>query len=101
MAGAVFSLLPGHPLYNQPIKIPFPASHEKLWRDDHRYDLLITTSHNQNPTIPYKGSAIFIHVGESVGSKGFEPTSGCLALGLADLQTIVQNANTNTIWMVA
>jgi L,D-peptidoglycan transpeptidase YkuD (ErfK/YbiS/YcfS/YnhG family) len=87
--------------YNQPVKFPCASSHEELWRKDHVYDLLITTDHNQNPTLPHKGSAIFIHIAR-IDKQGEEYglTEGCLALALADLQTIISIATTDAIWIV-
>ena len=34
---------------------------KNLWREDQAYDLVIETSHNTNPIIKGKGSAIFVH----------------------------------------
>lgn len=53
-----------HPLYNQPVKLPFAARHETLWRADHVYDLIIPLGYNDgidSPIIPGAGSAIFLH----------------------------------------
>src|SRR5437588_379223 len=32
--------------YNRPVPLPYAASHERLWRDDHLYDLLVVLDHN-------------------------------------------------------
>ncbi|MEI6628466.1 MAG: L,D-transpeptidase family protein, partial [Alphaproteobacteria bacterium] len=80
------------PLYNSAIKLPYDFSHEKLWRDDHLYDLLITINHNTNPVIPGQGSAIFIHQMH----ENETPTAGCLALKLADLEYLVSTITTDT-----
>ena len=51
--------------YNKYIKISdfqsLNINYEKLWREDEAYDIIIVTSHNVEPTIRNKGSAIFIH----------------------------------------
>lgn len=91
---------PNDKLYNQPVKLPYPASHEELWREDHRYDLFVTTDHNQKPSIPYKGSAIFIHLAGIDDYGAYALTAGCLALNLSDLQTILSSATTDTAWIV-
>ena len=91
---------PKDPLYNQPVKLPYAASHEQLWREDHLYDLLIITSHNQNPIIPDMGSAIFIHLARLVDQGEYAPTAGCLALSLSDLQLILSTATPNAVWVV-
>ena len=67
---------PQHALYNQAVRLPFEASHEKLWRDDHVYDLIIVLGHNDNPIVPGLGSAIFAHVAR----EDFRGTEGCVAL---------------------
>lgn len=84
-----------HPQYNQPITLPFPASHEKLWRNTHVYDYIITTSHNQNPTVAGAGSAIFIHI---AGDKDY--TEGCLAMDAKTLVSIIAKATPNSTWCV-
>lgn len=76
---------PTHADYNHWIKRPHPARHEHLWRDDAIYDIIITTSHNTAPTIPYAGSAIFIHIARP----DFTPTQGCIALTMHDLCEIL------------
>ncbi|HMO43233.1 MAG TPA: hypothetical protein PKB04_07905, partial [Phenylobacterium sp.] len=36
---------PAHPDYNRPVKRPFDASHEALWREDGLYDLVVVLGH--------------------------------------------------------
>ena len=55
--------------------------HEKLWRDDDVYDLVIPIGYNDAPVISGKGSAIFLHVARN----NYEPTEGCIALKIEDL----------------
>jgi L,D-peptidoglycan transpeptidase YkuD (ErfK/YbiS/YcfS/YnhG family) len=62
--------------YNRLIKLPSRFSHEKLFRKDHLYDLIIVINYNMNPIIKNKGSAIFIHL----ATKNYSPTSGCIGL---------------------
>lgn len=84
------------PKYNRLVSLPHKFSHEKLYRNDNLYDLVITTSHNTNPTIPGKGSAIFIHL------MNYEqtPTAGCLALRRADLLHIIHTATPDSEWLI-
>ena len=91
---------PKDPLYNQPVKLPYPASHERLWRQDHLYDLLIVTNHNRYPAVPGKGSAIFIHVARLDVHEQYTPTDGCLSLSLPDLQSILSTATVDAVWIV-
>jgi L,D-peptidoglycan transpeptidase YkuD (ErfK/YbiS/YcfS/YnhG family) len=67
---------PDHPDYNRPVSHPFEASAERLWRDDHAYDLLLVLSHNQHPVRPGAGSAIFWHLAQP----DWRPTEGCIAM---------------------
>lgn len=77
---------PGHPLYNQPVKLPFSSSHEEMWRADGLYDLVAVLGYNDDPVLAGKGSAIFLHVARADGG----PTAGCLAFALGDLLRILE-----------
>lgn len=66
----------GHAAYNQLVAIPFSASHEKMWRDDRLYDVVLVIGHNDAPIVPGAGSAIFVHVAKP----GYPPTEGCVAM---------------------
>lgn len=76
---------PGDPNYNRAVALPYPASHETLWRADELYDLLVVLGHNDDPPEPGAGSAIFLHVARP----DYAPTEGCIALALADLRQIL------------
>lgn len=76
---------PGHPAYNRPVRLPFAAGHERLWRDDGLYDLVVVLGHNDDPVVPGAGSAIFLHV----AAPGYTPTAGCVALSHDDLLAVV------------
>src|SRR3546814_4591305 len=39
---------PADPAYNRPVRLPYPARHERLTRDDHLYDLVVVRS--EEPT---------------------------------------------------
>lgn len=76
---------PMNPKYNQQVKRPYRAGSEALWRDDHLYDLLVVIGFNDQPVVPGKGSAIFLHVARPA----FTPTDGCVAIVLSDLVALV------------
>lgn len=76
---------PAHPDYNRPVRLPFADSHEKLWREDMVYDVIVILGHNDDPPVPGKGSAIFMHVARPA----YEPTEGCVALALEDLLAVL------------
>ncbi len=84
---------PGHPLYNRPVTLPFPASHERLWRDDHVYDVIVELGHNDDPPRPGLGSAIFLHVARP----DYASTEGCIALALPDLLATLELADTRSV----
>ncbi|WP_421739884.1 L,D-transpeptidase family protein [Caulobacter sp.] len=79
---------PDDPAYNRPVKLPYPASAERLWRDDHVYDLVAVLAHNDNPPVPGMGSAIFLHLARD----GYPGTEGCVALARADLEALLAAA---------
>jgi L,D-peptidoglycan transpeptidase YkuD (ErfK/YbiS/YcfS/YnhG family) len=72
---------PADPAYNRQIRLPYPARHEILWRDDGLYDIVGVLGWNTSPIVPERGSAIFLHVAPENGA----PTAGCIALPLPDL----------------
>ena len=72
---------PESPEYNRPVRRPFPARHESLWRDDELYDLIVVLGWNDAPPVVARGSAIFLHV----AGEGYAPTEGCVALARPDL----------------
>ncbi len=71
--------------YNRPVRLPYPAGHERLWRDDHLYDLVVVLGYNDGPRIRGRGSAIFMHL----AAPDFAPTAGCIALREADLRKLL------------
>jgi L,D-peptidoglycan transpeptidase YkuD (ErfK/YbiS/YcfS/YnhG family) len=76
---------PADPRYNQPVKLPYPASAETLWREDSLYDLVVVLGYNDDPVVPGKGSAIFLHLARPDGG----PTEGCVALETSDLERLL------------
>lgn len=79
---------PDNPAYNRAVKLPYPASAERLWRDDHIYDIIAILGHNDDPVRPGMGSAIFLHVCRP----GYPPTQGCVAIARADLEDLLRAA---------
>ena len=67
---------PDHVDYNRMVRLPHPARHERLWRDDAVYDLIGVLGWNDAPVVRGRGSAIFLHVARP----DFAPTEGCIAL---------------------
>ena len=79
-------------LYNQQVKLPNKFSHEKLYRNDKLYDLILVLDYNTNPIIKNKGSAIFIHV----ANKYYKKTKGCIALKRENLLKLIPQIKKNT-----
>jgi L,D-peptidoglycan transpeptidase YkuD (ErfK/YbiS/YcfS/YnhG family) len=76
---------PGDANYNRPVKLPYPASAEAMWREDDLYDLVVILGHNDDPVVPGMGSAIFLHIARP----DHGPTAGCVALGRGDLEDLL------------
>jgi L,D-peptidoglycan transpeptidase YkuD (ErfK/YbiS/YcfS/YnhG family) len=70
--------------YNEEIKIHNKQLKESLYRKDHKYDYIISISHNEKK-IPNKGSAIFIHL-----TTNYKPTAGCVALKKKDFEILLK-----------
>jgi L,D-peptidoglycan transpeptidase YkuD (ErfK/YbiS/YcfS/YnhG family) len=76
---------PEHPDYNRHVALPFTASHEEMWLEDHLYDLMLVIGHNDAPVVPFMGSAVFVHLARG----DYEPTAGCIAFQRPDLEEIL------------
>ncbi|MGE4063892.1 MAG: L,D-transpeptidase [Rhodospirillaceae bacterium] len=83
---------PEDPNYNKPVKLPYPASAENMWREDSLYDVVVVLGHNDDPVLPGVGSAIFMHVAAPEGT----PTAGCVALAREDLLSVLRALNGTT-----
>ena len=77
--------------YNKLIKVNKKIKHEKLYRRDHKYDLLIPIKYNFDERVPGKGSCIFIHL-----TKNYAPTAGCIALKKNDFLVILKLIKKNS-----
>ncbi|MGE0252802.1 MAG: L,D-transpeptidase [Dongiaceae bacterium] len=71
--------------YNRAVRLPHPAAHEKLWREDHAYDVFLEIGYNDAPVKPHQGSAIFVHLAHEDN----RPTAGCVAFSRADMMEIL------------
>ena len=61
--------------YNKLIKTNNNIRHEKLYREDNKYNLLILIKYNFTKPIVKNGSCIFLHITDD-----YRPTEGCIAL---------------------
>lgn len=83
--------------YNQPVELPYPASAEHLWRDDHLYDVVIVLDYNMHPAREGAGSAIFLHI----ATPDFSPTAGCVAVSPAALRRLLPRLGPATTIRIA
>lgn len=83
---------PRHPRYNRPVRLPFAASHERMWRDDGLYDIVIEIGWNDRPAIRGRGSAIFLHLARP----GYTPTEGCIAVSRRDMARLLPRLGPRT-----
>ena len=77
--------------YNKPIKTNINVRHEKLYRNDKKYDLLIPIEYNSNKPKKNKGSAIFIHL-----TTNYKKTQGCVAIKEKDMLILLKLINKKT-----
>ena len=78
--------------YNKIVKLPSVYSHEKLYKKENVYDIIIVLNYNMHPIIKNKGSAIFIHVAK----KNYKKTEGCVAVEKKRLLKIIKELKKNT-----
>jgi L,D-peptidoglycan transpeptidase YkuD (ErfK/YbiS/YcfS/YnhG family) len=83
--------------YNRAVHLPFKASHERLWRDDHLYDVVVVLDYNLAHPKRAAGSAIFLHV----ASPGFLPTEGCVAVSLPAMRRLLARSGPGTFIEIA
>ena len=79
---------PKHKKYNSIINTKYKIKHEKMYRKDNKYDLIIIIDFNLIKPIPFKGSAIFIHL-----TKNYKATAGCIALSKNDMLVLLKLIN--------
>lgn len=82
--------------YNRQVVLPHTGACDTMTRDDHLYDYTVIIGYNDDPVIPGKGSAIFMHLAR----EDFTPTAGCVGLKRDDLLKVLKHltpASTITI----
>ena len=77
--------------YNSLINIEKKIRHERMYRKDNKYDIVVIINYNLRKPIPYKGSAIFIHL-----TNDYKPTAGCIALNKRNLLILLKLINKKT-----
>ena len=79
--------------YNKLIRLPAKYNHEKLYKNDNSYDIILVLNFNMYPIKKNKGSAIFIHVAK----KNYKKTLGCIAISKISLLKIIKKLNKKSI----
>ena len=77
--------------YNSLVTVKEKIRYEKMYRKDHKYDIVVVIDYNLKKPIPYKGSAIFIHL-----TNNYKPTAGCIALNKKYLLILLKIINKKT-----
>jgi L,D-peptidoglycan transpeptidase YkuD (ErfK/YbiS/YcfS/YnhG family) len=88
---------PRHRRYNRPVPLPFAWSHERMWREDGLYDIVVDLDWNRRSPRPGRGSAIFLHVARP----GLGPTEGCVALPFPVLRRLVARLGPETRFILS
>ena len=70
--------------YNRPVRLPAPDCTDRMWREDHLYDLTFVLDQNFSQRARGRGSAIFFHLARP----GLTPTAGCVAVSGADMRKL-------------
>ena len=71
--------------YNKLVDTRKKKGHEKLYRKDFKYDLIVPIKYNWRKKILGKGSCIFLHL-----TKNYKPTAGCIALSKKDFLILLK-----------
>jgi L,D-peptidoglycan transpeptidase YkuD (ErfK/YbiS/YcfS/YnhG family) len=78
--------------YNRPVRRRTGEPGDRLWREDHLYDLIVEIDHNDHPRIAGRGSAVFMHLARP----GFAPTAGCVGLERSRLLRLLMRLGPKT-----
>ena len=77
--------------YNRLTQISKKITYEKMFRNDYKYNLVITLDYNRQKIQKNKGSAIFIHL-----TKNYKETAGCIAINKNDFEILLKIIKKNT-----
>ena len=84
--------VPADRRYNRPFRRSANEPGDRLWRDDHLYDLIIEIDYNTRPRVAGRGSAVFLHVARP----DISSTAGCIAFVAGDLRRLLARFGTKT-----
>ena len=75
---------PKHQKYNEEIQTKNKNLKENLYRKDHKYDYIISISHNEKK-LQEREVLVFIHLTDN-----YKPTAGCIALKKKDFEILLK-----------
>ena len=84
---------PADQRYNRPVRLPYAGRHERLWRDDRLYDVIVVLDYNLARPRRGAGSAIFLHI----AGPGFPPTEGCVAVTPTAMRRLLARVGPGTV----
>jgi len=87
---------PAHPRYNRLVGLPFQGSHERMWRDDRLYDIVVVLDCNYAPAVRGRGSAIFFHIAR----EDYRPTEGCVAIAPNHMRLVLETIRPGAVMRI-
>ena len=78
--------------YNRAFSRSAAEPGDRLWREDHLYDLIVEIDHNTRPRTAGRGSAVFVHVARPDGSA----TAGCVSASAKALRRLISRLGQGT-----
>jgi L,D-peptidoglycan transpeptidase YkuD (ErfK/YbiS/YcfS/YnhG family) len=75
---------PSSPRYNRPVRLPAADCTDRMWREDHLYDVTFVLDQNFSRRAKGRGSAIFFHLARA----DLTPTAGCVAISAANMRKL-------------
>ena len=79
--------------YNRGVTLPYAAHHERLWRADRLYDVIVVIDYNLSPVRRGAGSAIFLHIARD----DLAPTAGCITVTLDAMRRLLARIGPRTM----
>ena len=77
--------------YNQIVRLPFKFRHEKLYKKDNTYDIVLVLNFNMNPTKRIRGVQFLF-----MSQKNYKKTEGCVAIRKFEFLKIIREITVNT-----
>lgn len=87
---------PASPRYNRPVRLPAADCTDRMWREDHLYDLTFVLDHNFSRRAKGRGSAIFFHLARPA----LTPTAGCIAISPSDMRRLAPRLARRAVMVV-